>query len=117
MYMHIHYDIMYVRTYVCVDTCNAMQCNATQRNATQPNATQCMYTTYLMYANILLCTIDYVFNIYLLLSVHVCGKKERDSSESHLMIPEKKNEELELLYMLFFLFFVFKYGIHNLITK
>ena len=39
-----------------------------------------------------------------MLSVHVCGKKERDSSESHLMIPEKKNEELELFYMLFNVF-------------
>ena len=67
---------MYVRVYVWI---YAMQCNATQRNAMQ-----CMYTTYLMYASILLCTIDYVFNTIYLYLVYMYVERKNTILQNHI---------------------------------
>ena len=61
-----------------------MQCNAMRCDARQGNATQCMYTTYLMYASILLCTIDYVFNIIYLYLVYMYVERKNAILQNHI---------------------------------
>ena len=80
--MNIHIYIYYVYTNVCMYGC--MQCNAMRCDARQGNATQCMYTTYLMYASILLCTIDYVFNIIYLYLVYMYVERKNAILQNHI---------------------------------